>query len=81
MVTFVSGFIDPAVDKVMGPALEWNTTCARDEAKSDTELDQLFEDVFGKLDIAPASIAKVADHIDHVRKVAGVRHVGDWRRL
>jgi membrane dipeptidase len=75
MVTFVSGFIDPAVDKVTGPAMREYNLRAR-EAKSDAELDQLFQDVFGKLEIPPTSIAKVADHIDHIRKVAGVRHVG-----
>jgi membrane dipeptidase len=75
MITFVSGFIDPAVDEVMGPALREYNRRVR-EAKSDAELDQMFQDVFGKLDIPPTSIAKVADHIEYVRKIAGVRHVG-----
>jgi membrane dipeptidase len=75
MVTFVSGFIDPEVDKVMGPAIREYNRRAR-EAKSDADLDQLQKDVFGKLDIPPTSIAKVADHIEYVRKIAGVRHVG-----
>ena len=75
MVTFVSGFIDPAVAKVMGPALTEYNLRAR-QAKSDAELDQLNEDVFGKIDMPRTSIAKVADHIDYVRKVAGVRYVG-----
>jgi membrane dipeptidase len=75
MVTFVSGFIDPAVATVTGPAMAEYNLRARD-AKSDAELDQLFKDVFGKLEIPSTSIAKVADHIDYIRKVAGVRHVG-----
>jgi membrane dipeptidase len=75
MVTFVSGFIDPAVDNVMGPAIAEYNLRAR-QVKSDADLEQLSEDVFGKLDIPRTSISKVADHIDYIRKVAGVRHVG-----
>jgi membrane dipeptidase len=75
MVTFVSGFIDPEVDKVTGPAMMEYNLRAR-TAKSDAELDQIFNEVFGKLKIPQTSIAKVADHIEHIRRVAGVRHVG-----
>ena len=56
----------------MGPAMAEYNLRAR-QAKSDAELEQMHEDVFGKLEIPPTSIAKVADHIDYVRKVAGVR--------
>ena len=32
--------------------------------------------VMGKLEIPPTTIGKVADHIEHIRRVAGVAHVG-----
>jgi membrane dipeptidase len=36
----------------------------------------IFEQVFSSLELPKVSIAQVADHVDHVRKVAGADHVG-----
>ena len=32
--------------------------------------------MIGKLKIPKTSIARVADHIEHIRKVAGIEHIG-----
>jgi membrane dipeptidase len=74
MVTFVAGFIDPAVAAIQVPAMEEITR--RSIGKSDAERAQIEEEVLGKLKMPPTSIAKVADHIEHIRDVAGVEHIG-----
>jgi membrane dipeptidase len=76
MITFVSGFIDPNVAKVMQPAIAEFNARARDPALTDADRERVREEIFGKLDMPRTSIAKVADHIEHVRKVAGIEHVG-----
>jgi membrane dipeptidase len=75
MVTFVPGFTDPDVAKVMQPALEDYNRRAR-ELKTEAERDKLFDELLTNLKLPPTSIAKVADQIDYVRRVAGVEHVG-----
>lgn len=74
MVTFVAGFIDPAVAAVQLPAMEEITR--RSAGKSDAERTQIEEEVLGKLKVPKTSLAKVADHIEHIRDVAGVEHIG-----
>jgi membrane dipeptidase len=75
MVTFVAGFVDCEVAKITQPAYMEANLRAR-EAKSPEERQQIFAEVMGKLVVPPTSIGKVADHIEHIRKVAGVDHVG-----
>jgi len=74
MVTFVAGFIDPAVAAIQVPAMEEITQ--RSIGKSAEERAKIEEEVLGKLKMPPTSIAKVADHIEHIRDVAGVEHIG-----
>ncbi len=74
MVTFVAGFIDPAVAAVQIPAMAEITR--RGAGKSPQEREKIEEEVLGKMQVPKTSIAKVADHIEHIRKVAGVEHVG-----
>lgn len=74
MVTFVAGFIDPAVAAVQLPAMDEITR--RSAGKSDAERTQIEEEVMGKLQVPKTPIAKVADHIEHIRDVAGVEHIG-----
>jgi membrane dipeptidase len=74
MVTFVAGFIDPAIAKIQVPAMA--EASRRVQGKSVEEADKIFEEVMGKLVLPKTSIARVADHIEHIRKVAGVKHVG-----
>ena len=74
MVTFVAGFIDPAVAQLQVPAMAEITQ--RSIGKSAAERDAIEAEVLGKLKMPPTSIAKVADHIEHIRDVAGVEHIG-----
>jgi membrane dipeptidase len=77
MVTFVPGFVSPA-------AAEWDKL-------ADAEADRLRQQQPGMTDEPrrtamrewrqahpqpDVSIAQVADHIDHIRKVAGIDHIG-----
>lgn len=74
MVTFVAGFIDPAVAAIQVPAMAEITE--RSKGKSAAEREQIEHEVLGRVKMPPTSIAKVADHIEHIRDVAGVEHVG-----
>jgi membrane dipeptidase len=75
MVTFVAGFVDPDVAKVFQPAIEEFNRKAKD-VKSEAEREALGKAILGQLKPPPTSVAKVADHIDYIRKVAGVAHLG-----
>jgi membrane dipeptidase len=74
MVTFVAGFIDPAFARVERPA--------RDEIKrraaglGPEEVARIEREVMSKVQLPVPTIAQVADHIEHIRKVTGVEHVG-----
>jgi membrane dipeptidase len=74
MVTFVAGFIDPEVAKVQVPAMA--ELSRRTQGKSVEEGEKIADEVMGKLKLPKTSIGKVADHIEHIRKVAGVKHIG-----
>ena len=74
MITFVPGFINPAVGAIQQPAFdEYNR---RSQGLSDAERSKLEAEILGKLKLPTTTIAQVADHIDHVRAIAGVEHVG-----
>jgi len=74
MVTFVAGFIDPEVAKIQMPAIA--EVGRRSQGKSVEEAEKIAQEVMGNLKLPKTSIAKVADHIEHIRKVAGVKHIG-----
>jgi len=74
MVTFVAGFIDPEVAKQQVPAMLEAGRLS--QGKSVEEAEKITEEVMGKLKLPKTSIGKVADHIEHIRKVAGVKHIG-----
>lgn len=74
MVTFVAGFIDPEVAKIQMPAIA--EVGRRSQGKTVEEAEKIAAEVMGNLKLPKTSIAKVADHIEHIRKVAGVRHIG-----
>jgi membrane dipeptidase len=74
MVTFVAGFTDPAVAKIQVPAMM--EASRRAQGKSVEESEKIFEEVMGNLKLPKTSIAMVANHIEHIRKVAGVKHIG-----
>lgn len=75
MVTFVAGFIDPQVaraEAAMRDELRKRTEKITDAA----ERQRIANEVRAKYVMPKTTIAKVADHIDHIRKVAGIEHVG-----
>jgi membrane dipeptidase len=76
MVAFVPGFLSPKVNA-------WNKlqTAEQDRQKvahpSDPAAVKAAVDAWTVANPAPrATIADVADHIDHIRKVAGIDHIG-----
>lgn len=74
MVTFVAGFVDCDVAKVMQPAM-MKLNIALREAKTDEEK-AAAQAEFNAVKKPVPSIGKVADHIDYIRRVAGVDHIG-----
>ncbi len=74
MVTFVSGFVSQAAADVTLPMmLEY---LARSKGKSPEEQSAIYEELKAKVVMPSVSIAEVANHIDHIRKVAGVDAIG-----
>jgi membrane dipeptidase len=75
MVTFVAGFVDCEVAKVTQPAMMEMTLRARD-AQTPEERGRIVREILGNLKVPATSISKVADHIEHIRAVAGVDSIG-----
>jgi membrane dipeptidase len=75
MVTFVSGFVSQAAADVMVPAIaEYGR---RTEGMTDaTEIRAVRDEILGALDVPRPSVADVADHVEHIVRVAGHEHVG-----
>jgi membrane dipeptidase len=76
MVPFVTNFVSPAVfshDSAMGEVVK----SARQRLPGDTAAQgREVKAWMAAHPTPPATLAQVADHIDHVRQVAGVDHVG-----
>jgi membrane dipeptidase len=75
MVTFVPSFVSPAVaahfDRYQEQEKAWKAQHLEDTAR------KAAESAWRAANPAPVStLAQVVDHIDHVRKVAGIDHVG-----
>jgi len=75
MVTFVAPFVDCEVAKVTVPASMELGLRAR-AAGSAEERRRILTEGLKAIQAPPTSIGKVADHIEHVRRVAGVDHIG-----
>jgi membrane dipeptidase len=76
MVTFVPGFLSPKVT-------EWSTRQANETARlqqqfpNDEAARKSGLDAWTRANPAPrATVADAADHVDHIRKIAGIDHVG-----
>ncbi|HLA79911.1 MAG TPA: membrane dipeptidase [Vicinamibacteria bacterium] len=75
MVTFVPSFVSPEIAKVTGPA--WAQFRQRIAGVADSaERERLYREIIGSLQVPQATVGQVADHIEHIRKVAGVDHLG-----
>ena len=75
MITFVAGFVDPEVAKVTQPIVEEYNRRTKG-INDDAERDRIFNELVSAAKIPKTSVARVADQIDYVRKLAGVDHVG-----
>lgn len=75
MVTFVAGFLSPEMAKVFFPRMqEYYLRSAN--AKDPAERKAIYDEVFEGLVMPEVSTKDVADHIEHVVKIAGYDHVG-----
>src|SRR5262245_54980825 len=75
MVTFVASFVSEEYRKATEPL--WAEVKKRTEGMTDAEeRKSVYKDVMSRAPKVKITIGQVADHIDHVRKVAGVDHVG-----
>lgn len=75
MVTFVGGFVSEDVAKITQPAFGRYRIMLQ-KARTEADRERIYNEVFGKLVLPKVSIAQVADHIDHIRNIAGIDHVG-----
>ncbi len=75
MVTFVSAFVSNEFAKASEPL--WKEYERRTQGLADdAERQRIEKEIFARMPKIPVTIAQVADHVDHVRQVAGVDHVG-----
>lgn len=75
MVTFVTAFVSQEYAKSRMPL--WQDYQKRAESVTDAkERERIRKEVFANAPPIKVSIGQVADHIEHIRKVAGVDHVG-----
>lgn len=75
MVTFVAGFVDCEVARVTQPLIAQFALRAR-RAPTPEARRALAKEFLAGLKVPPTTIGVVADHIEHVRRVAGIDHVG-----
>jgi membrane dipeptidase len=76
MVTFVPGFLSPKV-AAWGRLQEAEQSRLRQQFASDPAGQKTGLDAWVKANPAPrATIADAADHIDHIKSVAGIEHIG-----
>jgi membrane dipeptidase len=74
MVTFVASFVSPATAKVVEPVMA--ELRRRGEGLGIPEMRALQDELLAGLDIPLPGVTEVADHVDHVARVAGHDHVG-----
>jgi membrane dipeptidase len=75
MVTFVNAFVSSEFARASGPL--WKEYDERTQGVTDlAERARIGKEISARMPKIPVTIAQVADHVEHVRKVAGVDHVG-----
>ncbi len=76
MVTFVPSFVAPEGAELNRQAIA-KVRALRAEHADDPEARRVaMDEWWDSLEEVPATVAQVADHIDHVRDVAGIDHIG-----
>ena len=76
MVTFVPSFTAPEGAEVNRAALAKASALRAEHADDPEALRVALDAWWSSLEEVPATVAQVADHIDHVRDVAGIDHIG-----
>jgi membrane dipeptidase len=75
MVTFVNAFVSPEWAKASGPL--WREHEERTRGVTDpAERARIGKEIASRMPKVPVTLAQVADHVDHVHRVAGADHVG-----
>jgi membrane dipeptidase len=75
MVTFVSDFVSSEFGKARAPL--WKEYEERTQGVADAgERQRIGKEIAARMPKIPVTLAQVADHVDHVRNVAGADHVG-----
>ncbi len=75
MVTFVGAFVSEEYRKATEPL--WAEVKERTAGVTDAaERQRIYKEVLSRAPKVRITIGQVADHVEHVRKVAGVDHVG-----
>jgi membrane dipeptidase len=75
MVTFVNAFVSPEWAKVAAPL--WKEYEERTRRVTDPAARaRIQEEIRARMPKTPVPLSLVADHVDHVRRVAGADHVG-----
>ncbi len=75
MVTFVSAFVSEEFNRASAPL--WQEYERRTKGVADAvERERIRREIDQRMPKIEVTIAQVADHVDHVRRVAGVDHVG-----
>lgn len=76
MVTFVPGFVSPAIAEVWVELLDLDRGWRVEYPDDAQRVRDLGEAWLRDHPYPPATLEQVADHVDHVREVAGIDHVG-----
>jgi membrane dipeptidase len=75
MVTFVTAFISPELARASLPL--WKEYEERAKTLKDPkDREKLRKEIQDRMPKVRVTISDVADHVDHIRKVAGAEHVG-----
>ena len=83
MVTFVPSFVAPEGAELNREAWERASALRAEHADDPAALNAAMDRWWDSLEEVPATVSQVADHVDHVRDVAGIDHIGvggdfDW---
>jgi membrane dipeptidase len=76
MVTFVPSFVAPEGADLNREAWERASALRAEHADDPAALNAAMDRWWDSLEEVPATVSQVADHIDHVRDVAGIDHIG-----
>jgi membrane dipeptidase len=75
MVTFVAAFVSPEYAAASQPLWEEFEERTRD-VLDPVERNRVWREIKARLPPIRVALAEVADHVEHVRRVAGIDHVG-----